>query len=527
MKLETKKLLGIVSVAGMLSGCSSGESSLSVLTSSSSLLVESSMCQNADKYIQENKDSVNEARRNAYHAMPPIGWCNDPNGWSEYDGRYQLFYQYNPYSAVWGPMHWGHLSSSDFIKWDLEKVALAPDEDYDQNGCFSGNALVDDGRLILAYTSVDGDGNQNQSLAYSYDGSVFTKIATNPVIGKSLLPSGFDNQNFRDPKIFARDGKYFILAGNKDDSTGAKQIITFAADDPLGPYSYLGQAYGRNDIGGIFECPGLMSFGDDDFLIASPQGIKGAEKYLYQNADSCVYLHGHFSTNTGHFLKDQNVLEEFDKGFSFYAPETMETSDGRTILIAWMRSWAEPNSTQGDGWCGAMTLPRSLTYKDGHIYQSPIKEINNYLKDTITLNDFSLNDEDKDTPSFYGNKGRVSFTLNLDSLASSEAGVKLLQGGKYYTKVYYDKADDLVVFDRENCGGAMSGKRYCKLPHADGKIKFEIFLDVNSIEVFLNDGYYTMTGTTFSDPDNDGLSFYSVDGLASFEGLSHSDIVVA
>ena len=60
-------------------------------------------------------------------------------------------------------MHWGHQTTKDFIKWEYEDEALAPDMDYDSNGCFSGTALVEDGVQYLAYTAVTDV--QNQGMA--------------------------------------------------------------------------------------------------------------------------------------------------------------------------------------------------------------------------------------------------------------------------------------------------------------------------------------------------------------------------
>ena len=55
--------------------------------------------------------------RPAFHVTGGIGWINDPNGFSCYQGEYHLFYQYHPYSISWGPMHWGHVKTDDFIHW--------------------------------------------------------------------------------------------------------------------------------------------------------------------------------------------------------------------------------------------------------------------------------------------------------------------------------------------------------------------------------------------------------------------------
>lgn len=88
----------------------------------------------ARKYEKEYE--VDADKRPLFHVTPPIGWMNDPNGFSVYKGQIHLFYQYHPYSNVWGPMHWGHQVSEDMISWKQYPTALAPDMEYDEEGCF-------------------------------------------------------------------------------------------------------------------------------------------------------------------------------------------------------------------------------------------------------------------------------------------------------------------------------------------------------------------------------------------------------
>lgn len=73
---------------------------------------------------------IPKEERPAYHMSSPTGWINDPNGFSVFGGQYHLFFQYHPFSKKWGPMHWGHCVSKDFIKWEYLPCALAPDESY-------------------------------------------------------------------------------------------------------------------------------------------------------------------------------------------------------------------------------------------------------------------------------------------------------------------------------------------------------------------------------------------------------------
>ena len=109
----------------------------------------------ARKYEESSEKIIRKEDRPAFHLSARTGWMNDPNGFSYYNGKYHMFYQYHPYDANWGPMHWGHAVSDDLLHWEYLPAALAPDERYDKNGCFSGSAIeLPDGKQLLMYTGV-------------------------------------------------------------------------------------------------------------------------------------------------------------------------------------------------------------------------------------------------------------------------------------------------------------------------------------------------------------------------------------
>lgn len=112
----------------------------------------SSSLEKARKY--EREKLAEPEKYPVFHITAPVGWINDPNGFSLYQGEYHLFYQYHPYDNHWGPMHWGHCKTVDFVRWDRLPCALAPDMDYDGQGCFSGSAIEYEGKHILMYTGV-------------------------------------------------------------------------------------------------------------------------------------------------------------------------------------------------------------------------------------------------------------------------------------------------------------------------------------------------------------------------------------
>lgn len=109
----------------------------------------SSSLQKAREYEKNETVKIPIEQKPSFHACSPVGWINDPNGFSIFQDEVHLMCQYHPYTTQWGPMHWAHYKSKDFIKWELLPVCMAPDQEYDSFGCFSGSAIEHDGKHVL------------------------------------------------------------------------------------------------------------------------------------------------------------------------------------------------------------------------------------------------------------------------------------------------------------------------------------------------------------------------------------------
>ena len=161
------------------------------------------------RLFEENEDKrIRQKDRPAFHLSSRAGWMNDPNGFSYYGGRYHLFYQYHPFEKRHGLMYWAHAVSDDLLHWEYLPAALAPDEEYDRAGCFSGSAVeMPDGRHLLMYTGVQAvmdEGGmprvlQTQCLAVG-DGVDYEKYEGNPVLDGGDLPEDASCCDFRDPR---------------------------------------------------------------------------------------------------------------------------------------------------------------------------------------------------------------------------------------------------------------------------------------------------------------------------------------
>ena len=343
--------------------------------------MSSTILQKARDYEEEHSAAISAAERPAYHLTPYVGWMNDPNGFSFYHGKYHLFYQYNPYATHWGPMHWGHAVSTDLLHWEHLPCAIAPDSPSDNGpGCFSGSATeMDDGRQLLMYTSVVSEKQPNgemrdiqtQSVAVG-DGLDYEKPACNPVLTQKDLPEGYSKFDFRDPKIWKENDTYYLIVGNKNDNQVGQVVLCSSKNLTDWKFETILASNENGDIGTMWECPDFFRLNGQDVLLLSPQGIEATdEKFINQHNT------GYF---VGNYLEDEKRFEhgefvELDNGHDLYATQTMVTPDGRRVMVAWMNAWDSPMTESADGWCGAITLPRELTIRNNHLYQSPVAEV--------------------------------------------------------------------------------------------------------------------------------------------------------
>ena len=447
------------------------------------------MLDRANEYIRENR--IAGALRPLFHVTPPVGWMNDPNGFSEYNGEVHLFYQFHPYSTQWGPMHWGHVKSSDMVRWEELPVALAPDKEYDCDGCFSGSALERDGRHILVYTGVRG-GLQNQCIAVG-DGESYSKTPDNPVITGTMLPDGFSQTDFRDPKIFCTDDGYGLIAVNCDENNRG-QIVRFVSRD-LKDWKYDGVVL-QNDgsLGCMWECPDCFSIDGHTVLIFSPQDVAATDTELH-NGDNSVYK-----------VDPDGKFCEIDYGLDFYAPQTTRLGDGRQVLIGWLHSWKNDYAPAGAGLNGMMTIPRELTLIGDCLYQNPVKELSNYYEDSVEYEHYMI----KGMTAIPGISGRTA-DMTVEFPSDEDFMIRVAADEKYHTDIRYDSSGKNIFFDRRHSGITkdINCVREFPLHGVQQTVRIRIILDRNSVELFVNGGREAFSAAVFTAQSADGIYFLS------------------
>ncbi len=302
---------------------------------------------------------------------------NDPNGPIYYQGRYHMFFQYNPNASVWGDMHWAHATSPEMIHWQHEPVALAPTPDgWDRDGVFSGGIVLDGQTPTAIYTGVlppetpadatlkDGQHTwrEVQCLAISHDPGLgkWQKLP-DPVIARP--PAGLAVTGFRDPCVWREGAEWRMALGSGFAGKGGA-ILLYTSPD-LRRWTYLnplieghgsGQAATNAvDNGEMWECPDFFPLGDRHVLLISTMG-----KVLWKS--------GHYDGK--HFAPDREGVVDFG---AYYAERSMLDRHGRRILWGWIPERRPEAEHRQAGWAGVMALPRLASLNpDGVLEMIPV-----------------------------------------------------------------------------------------------------------------------------------------------------------
>ena len=436
-----------------------------------------------------------------FHVSAPVGWINDPNGFSLYRGRTHLFFQHHPYSALWGPMHWGHVVTDDFVRWELLPEALAPDQPYER-GCFSGSAVQFGERQALIYTShleTDYNGEaaypvQTQSVAFG-DGVDYVKHPGNPVIRSDQLPEDAKPTDFRDPKVWEEDGVFYLVAGSLS-SDGSGQVLLYRSEN-LTDWKYMGVVdRSRNRLGKMWECPDFFRLDGQDVLLLSPQHMQADSRGLFHGKSGTAAIVGTLDRGDMRFVR--RSVEPVDYGWDFYAPQTMLTEDGRRVMIAWMQSWDNNVTPPEQTWTGMMTFPRELRLQGSHLVQLPVQEIEHYYVNRRY--ERKILNSGKRKLAF----GRsLDFTLTVFGAADAVFTLAVASDEHYETRVVYNAPGGMLTIDRTHSGMIRDRVHVFSVPLREVRetVKLRVLLDRWSMELFLNDGDQAVTTLLYTPGD--------------------------
>lgn len=349
------------------------------------LLVSNAFEINASQYAYENAwvQVSRSPDRTSYHFQPPKNWLNGP---MYYKGVYHLFYQHNPYGAVFNlTIVWAHAVSYDLINWIHLQNTLTPTKPFDINSCFSGSVtILPGGKPVILYTGVDAKNQQVQNLAIPKNLSdpflqEWVKYSHNPIM---TPPNGVKPGEFRDPSTAwkGKDGNWRVVVGGLKNNQG--MVILYRSKDFFHWTKYERSLY-SNESTGTWECPDFYPV-----FLNSRNGVETSDsgpnmKYVLKASFNSrdYYTIGSYVPDKEIFDPAQNSGKIFDLRYDygkFYASKTFfDSAKNRRILWGWV---SESDSSVDDikkGWAGILSFPRRVFLsKNGmQLVQWPVEEI--------------------------------------------------------------------------------------------------------------------------------------------------------
>ena len=441
-----------------------------------------------------------DPHRQKLHVQPPVGWLNDPNGLCQIGDEYHVFYQYGPFDPTGGVKHWGHVRSRDLFHWERLPVMLYPDEPFDCHGVYSGSALVADGMLYLYYT-----GNVKHPGEYDY---IKQGRGHNVCLATSRDAIHLDNKrclmynqdypagltcHVRDPKVFALDGRYYMVLGARTlDDHG--EVLVFESADKL-HWNHINTITTPKAFGYMWECPDLFELDGQWFLCCSPQGVPH-EKKRFQNTYSCGFfpLSGDFRSAC-----TLGTFTELDCGFDFYAPQSF-LDGARRIQLGWMGMPDAPYgnpATVACGWQHCLTVPCELTQRGGRLRRYPVKELEQLREKPVSPENAYI------------------FDMELRIFCP---GRLVIRGA-----AVVEWSDDEVILSLGAVSGAGRTVRYARTQAQT----MRILADASSLEIFINHGETVLTTRYYPDPaargvvlDGGTAQLWSINRMEIMDGIS-------
>jgi beta-fructofuranosidase len=452
-----------------------------------------------------------DPHRPIYHFLPPGNWLNDPNGLIQWQGAYHLFYQYNPHGPFHGTIHWGHAVSEDLVHWTHLPIALAPTPGGpDEDGCYSGCAVNDDGVPTLVY-SAHRHGRERPCIATSTDQLLsWQKHPGNPV--SAAPPPDMELVAFRDHAVWRDGDTWYQLIGAGIQGQGGTALLYRSPN--LIDWEYLqpihvGDKRRTEPIwtGSMWECPDLFALDGSHVLLIS---VWDDHRTLYSAYFAGNYAEHRFTPRT------EGIV---DPG-CFYAPQTMRDDQGRRLMWGWLRENRPGEAQRAAGWSGVMSLPRVLSIApDGSLGQAPAPELQALRGRHFRLGSLEIAPGSSGLlPPMRGDT--LEIVAEIDPGDATEVGV-IVRGapdGSEETQIVYDRTAGRLYVDRARSSLDRSVARDTQggpLRLGEGEpLRLHVFLDRSVVEVFANGRAAHATRIYPTRDDSLGLDVFARGGSA-------------
>jgi len=422
--------------------------------------------------------------RPQFHGMPSGSWTNESHGLIYSGGRYHVFFQKNANGPYMSRLHWGHISSENLYDWTEEPIAIAPGEDYDIKGCWSGCVYEDEGNTYLLYTAVD-NAKATIAQAKAKDSGLIEWEKQGVIINGR--PSGLSD-DFRDPYFFTANGQKYIIVGTSKNNIGACTLHKYENGSWTNDGTIFFQGGNANQHGTFWEMPNVIPMGDGKWLFTCTPLNTGV------GVRTLCWV-GTIGTD-GKFTPDGEVqyLEMAGisrVGYGLLSPSIYQ-KDGKTLLLGIVPDKLSTQTNFEMGWAHNYSLPREISLAtDGSLIQKPYSGLTGMRTETSLSKELALTGIESLNPV----SGRQIELIGEFTVASGTCGFNFLKSGSKQVSLTYDADNgnltlDMTSLDRTVNDGVYGGVYSVALPKKVAlgeKLKLHIFLDGSVADIFVND----------------------------------------
>lgn len=453
--------------------------------------------------------------RPKYHGMPSANWTNECHGMTYSDGKYHLFFQKNANGPYMSRLHWGHISSENLYDWNEEKIAIAPSEDFDTKGAWSGCVFTDDeitgGVPNIIYTGVDYQRAyivqaqpEDESLIEWGDKKVI-------INGK---PSGLSD-DFRDPYFFRNGSDAYLIVGTAKDGIGATTLHKYNAGTKTwsndGSIFFAGTSTGEH--GTFWEMPNVTPMGNGKWLFTvTPQNTSVGVHTMCWIGE--INADGTFKPDSDQWFDLELVSQQ---GYGLLSP-TIYQKGGKTLLMGIVPDKLSTDENLSLGWAHLYSFPREISIEEGKLIQKPFAG----LEELRAPEGYAESNLNLDGAQRVAGIGGRQFEVKGDfTVGDVPFGFNIFKNGDSYATISYTPSSNRLEVNltklnrKKNDGNSYGGRYACVLPEEIAKgsnMNIDLWVDGSILDIFVNNKWATSIRVFPTDTKAGGVDVFSNGG---------------
>jgi sucrose-6-phosphate hydrolase SacC (GH32 family) len=346
---------------------------------------------------------------------------------------------------------------------------------------FSGTGFfTKEGKPAIIYHG-EGSGHNQISIAQDDELEKWSfPTAVEPIVGPDQDGSLIANW---DPDAWLDGNQYYALSGG---SPGSGKPPTLFRSEDLKAWKYLG-LFLTHDMPDVkpdedISCPNFFKIGNKDMLLCISHTL------------GCRYYLGEW--------KNEKFSPEFHARMNwhqwdFFAPESVQTADGRRVMWAWC-NLGQPQS-------GIQSLPRELSLpEDGILRIKPLRELESLRGEEFKTPRLAVENETKVLNQIHGDA--LEIVADFRAPEAKEFGVKVHCNatGQNGAVICIKRNEKILQI------GEVQAPFECR---ENEDIQLRVFVDKNVIEAFVNDRQAAVISHAY-EPQDTGVSVIA-DGKAN------------